>query len=32
MNVLETHCFKIWLECHEWIELGMTKFVGELEY
>ena len=28
VNVLEMKC----LECHEWIELGMKRCVGELEY
>ena len=29
--VLEIKCLKS-LECHEWIELGMKRCVGELEY
>ena len=29
VNVLEMKCLR--LECHEWIELGMKRCVGELE-
>ena len=31
VNVLEMKCLRIWLECREWIELGMKRCVGELE-
>ena len=25
VNVLEVKCLRSWLECHEWIELGMKR-------
>ena len=31
VNVLEMKCLRSSLECHEWIELGMKRCVGELE-
>ena len=31
VNVLELKCLEVWLECLEWIELGMKRCVGELE-
>ena len=31
MIVLEMKCLRSWLECREWIELGMKRCVGELE-
>ena len=31
VNVLEMKCLRSWLECHEWIELGVRRYVGELE-
>ena len=31
VNVLAMKCLRVWLECHEWIELGMNRYVGELE-
>ena len=31
VNVLGMKFFKVWLECHEWIEYGMKRCVGELE-
>ena len=31
VNVLEMKCLRVWLECLEWIELGMKRCVGELE-
>ena len=31
VNVLEMKCLRSFLECHEWIELGMKRCVGELE-
>ena len=30
VNVLEMMCLRSFLECHEWIELGMKRCVGEL--
>ena len=32
VNGLEMKCLRIWLECHEWIELGMKRCVEELVY
>ena len=32
VNALEMMCLRVRLECHEWIELGMKKYVGELEW
>ena len=31
VNVLEMKCLEVWLECREWIELGMKRCVGGLE-
>ena len=32
VNVLEIKCaVEVWLDCHEWVELGMKRCVGELE-
>ena len=31
LNVLEMKCLRSWLEWHEWMELGMKRFIGELE-
>ena len=31
VNILEMKYLKVWLECHEWIELVMKRCVGELE-
>ena len=31
MNILEMSVSEVWLECLEWIELGMKRCVGELE-
>ena len=31
VNVLEMKCLRIWLECREWIKLGMKRCVTELE-
>ena len=31
VNVLEMKCLRSLLECREWIELGMKRYVGELE-
>ena len=31
VNVLEMKFLRSFLECHEWIELGMKRCVGELE-
>ena len=25
MNVFEMKCLRIWLDCHDWIELGMKR-------
>ena len=30
VNVLEMKCLRSWLECHERIELGMRRCIGEL--
>ena len=32
VNVLEISVSEVWLECREWIELGMKRCVGELEW
>ena len=32
VNVLVIKCLRSWLECYKWIELGMKRCVGELEY
>ena len=31
VNVLEMKCLRSWLECREWIELGMKRCVREQE-
>ena len=31
VNVLEMKCLSSLVVCHEWIELGMKRYVGELE-
>ena len=31
VNVLEISVGEVWLECQEWIKLGMKRCVGELE-
>ena len=31
VNVLEMKCLRNWLECHEWIELGMKWCIEQLE-
>ena len=31
VNIFEMKCFRVWVECLEWIELGMKRCVGELE-
>ena len=31
VNVLEMKCLRCLVEWHEWIELGMKRYVGELE-
>ena len=31
VNVLEMKCLRGWFDCHEWIEFGMKRCVGELE-
>ena len=32
VNVLEMKCLiSFWLECHEWIELGMKRCIEKLE-
>ena len=31
VNVLEMKCLRSWLECHEWIVLGIKRCIGELE-
>ena len=28
VNVLKMKCLRIWLECREWIELGMNRWVN----
>ena len=29
VTVLSMKCLEVWLECREWIELGMKRCVGE---